>query len=884
MEKEKEFVSYADRIKNKFQNKKVEENTKKVVKSTQSEISIKDVYDGIIIVDNGSKFKEYIKILEVKPITYSLRSNGDKNRIFQTFMSLFTVCPTNLQIISMTLPANLKKQLDVLENDIENEKNPNCLLVDEAYKEKLLESQDNGLQKRFFVVFKYDGAQTDGIELISGRMRQTENSIRGILENCGNEVITEEYNSIKRNDEAIEILYTFYNRNEIIIKPYETRKNECFERYYKKFGHPNFYIPVNEIVAPNNVSYLDSKYIVINSDVKNDRYGTYYSFLYIPGKRYPDETFPNWVNSFIPMYQGVDVSFFFEKMDRNSVTNKLRKNLTYSEANNNEAKNNSALADMSEANYEAASYLKEGLKAGLEFFYMSTLITVSGYYPEEVDQKIETIKSKLKEFYVGVKECKYYEEKAFKSSLPLCNVDDFIWDKSKRNVLSDGAASSYMFDDSEMNDENGIYFGDNADTGSLISVDLFNTKKFNNPNVFICGQSGAGKTYALSLMAIRMRIKHIPIFIIAPEKSHEFIRVSKALGGQYIQIGPGSDNIINIMEIRKKDETANLEIYGNAGDTSYLSEKAATLKTFFKLLANDMSIEEETLLDRAIVETYRRKGITTNNDSLIDPDDFLGEKFREMPIISDLVAVLKEDERTSRIATIISTLCSGSAKNFNGQTNVDLNNDFTVIALDTLKGNMLPIGIYMAMDFVWSKIKENTTQKKVLFIDEWWKLAFNPIAAEYSLEIAKVIRAYRGAMVIATQQMADVLAVENGKYGQAVLNNCKTKILMAMEKNDAYVVSDMVGINDTEINRIIGAPRGEGLFVSNDNNCRIKFVASNKEHELITTDGADLEAIAKKNSSKNKEDEISFDELFTAEDDGDLVDIFDVSNEENEII
>ena len=95
---------------------------------------------------------------------------------------------------------------------------------------------------------------------------------------------------------------------------------------------------------------------------------------------------------------------------------------------------------------------------------------------------------------------------------------------------------------------------------------------------------------------------------------------------------------------------------------------------------------------------------------------------------------------------------------------------------------MMPLGIYMAMDFLWSKIKEDRTKKKVLFIDEWWKLAYNPIAAAYSMEIARVIRAYRGAIVFATQQMSDILAIDNGQFGTKVLNNCHIKILMKMEE------------------------------------------------------------------------------------------------------
>ena len=252
-----------------------------------------------------------------------------------------------------------------------------------------------------------------------------------------------------------------------------------------------------------------------------------------------------------------------------------------------------------------------------------------------------------------------------------------------------------------------------------------------------------------------------------------------------------------------------------------------------------MSNEEEAILNKAIVETYRKKGITINNETLYDPNDFLGETFKQMPIISDLQDTLKEFGAT-RLVNILDFFVTGSGSSFNGQTNVDLNNDFTIIGLEHLRGKMMPLGIYMAMDFVWSKIKEDRTKQKALFIDEWWKMASNPISAEYSLQIAKTIRAYSGAMIISTQQMNDIMAVENGKYGYAVLNNCKTKIILQSEKKDVESVQNLVGITNKEVSLISSFERGDALFVFNGNNIKIHFQASPIEKALISTDRKDL--------------------------------------------
>ena len=613
-------------------------------------------------------------------------------------------------------------------------------------------------------------------------------------------------------------------------------------------------MPFTEVVSPKNVSYFNSKYIVVNSNRKKNKAGTYYSFLYIPSNEYPNNAPPGWLSNLLPANQGFDVSVYFEKQESSTLINKFRRNLTYNEANNNAAANNSAMADMSASAYAAGSYLKDGMQAGQNFFYMATLFTVSGTSPEEVDEKVAFLKNLYKTNGIRLKECRYQEEDCFNSSFPYCSLSKGIWDKAKQNVLTEGAATINPFDDVVLNDPDGIYFGDNVSSNSLAVVDLFDTSKFPNPNVFICGQTGAGKTYLLLLIAIRMRIKHIPIYILSPEKEHEFRRVCEALGGQFIQLGAGSPNRINVMEIFKKDEEASTLIDGTDERISYLSEKAETLKNFFKLLITnpEMSTEEETLLDKAIIDTYKRFGITENNTSLYDPDDFMHQRFRKMPIISDLVETLRMNPDCARIATIISTLCEGSASSFNGQTNVDLTNDFTVIGLEHLKGKMLPLGIYMAMDFCWSKIKEDRTRRKMLFIDEWWKLAFNPVAAEYSIEIAKTIRAYGGGMVIATQDMRDIFAV-GGNLGESVLSACKSKIILHLEAKEAENVKELIRINDTEVQNIIDAGKGEALFIANGNNIRLKSIASKLEHQLITTDRKELARQAREKQRKNNE-------------------------------
>ena len=392
-----------------------------------------------------------------------------------------------------------------------------------------------------------------------------------------------------------------------------------------------------------------------------------------------------------------------------------------------------------------------------------------------------------------------------------------------------------------MCDDNGILLGVNKHNNSLVIVDLFNSAVYHNANLAILGSSGAGKTFLLQLMALRMRRKHIQIFIIAPLKGHEFYRASSGIGGEFIQISPASQNCINVMEIRLIDTTAAEALDGPLRDKSELAAKIQKLHIFFSLLIPDMNHEERQLLDDALIRTYAKKGITHNNDTLADPAD--PARYREMPVLGDLFDTLVESAETKRLANIINRLVHGSARTFNQQTNVNLDNKYTVLDISELTGDLLVVGMFVALDYVWDKAKEDRTKEKAIFVDETWQLigaSSNRLAAEYVLEIFKTIRGYGGAAIAATQDINDFFALDDGKYGKGIINNAKTKIILNLEEEEAMRVESILKLTETEVMGITHFQRGNGLISTNSNNIAVEFRASDLEKELITTDRYEL--------------------------------------------
>lgn len=352
-------------------------------------------------------------------------------------------------------------------------------------------------------------------------------------------------------------------------------------------------------------------------------------------------------------------------------------------------------------------------------------------------------------------------------------------------------------------------------------------------------------------MALRMRRKGIQVFIIAPLKGHEFHRACSNIGGQFISISPASQNCINIMEIRKADKSVDDLLDGPGAEKSLLAAKIQRLHTFFSLLIPDMSHEERQLLDDAMICTYGVKGITHDNASLEQPKH--PGRYKEMPILGDLYEILAASPETKRLANILNRLVNGSARSFNQQTNVALDNKYIVLDISELTGDLLTVGMFVALDFVWDKAKENRTAEKAIFVDECWQLigaSSNRQAAESVLELAKTIRGYGGSLVCATQDLNDFFALDDGKYGKGIINNSKTKILLNLEEEEAQRVQGVLHLSEAELMEITHFERGSALISTNNNNIAVEIKCSQMEKELITTDRRELAELAQRAAPK----------------------------------
>ena len=806
----------------------------------QDYIPLKEIRNGIVETTDG----RFIKILEIEPINFLLRSDEEQWGIISTFASWLKISPMRLQFKSVTRKADSDKYVAGLEADIEKDGVAACRELGKGTIRFIREEGSReALSRRFFLIFQYEAARrqsdTDYGEVYAALQTVAQNA-RTYFAQCGNSIVQ------PRDEDTFvaEILYMYFNRRSCVDDPFQSRLNrvvvDAMAAKKRVIGvDPVPKIRAANFVAPRGLDLKHVGYIIMD--------GMYYTYLYIRKNGFPQRVRGGWMSALINAGEGVDVDLHLRREIRGKTIDRVAQRIRLNRTKLRELQDTSTDYEELAGSIQAGYYIKQGLSSRNEdLFYMSVLITVSAPTYEELLWRKQQMSDLMKSMDIQVGDCLFQQEAALKSTMPFLYIDPSLERKSKRNVLTSGAASTYMFTSFELSDDNGILLGLNRHNNSLCIVDPFNTKVNKNANFTICGTSGAGKTFTMQVMALRMRMRGIQCYILAPLKGHEFKRACHKIGGSYIKLAPGSNACINVMEIRPT-LTPEMELIDALDYTdvdSMLAKKIQQLMIFFSLLIPDMSNEEEQMLDEALVKTYGQFGITHDNSSIYaDPGKGI---VKTMPILGDLYENLKENPLTTRLATIVSRFVTGSAQSFNRQTNVNLDNKYIVLDISELKGKLLPVGMMIALDYVWDQIKADRTKKKMVFIDEIWKLiggSANKQAAEFCLEVFKIIRGFGGGALAATQDLSDFFSLEDGRYGRAILNNSKTKIILNLEPDEAEYVKDVLKLTRTEIRSITQFERGEALISSNSNKVPVIIKASKEEQQMITTDRAELEAM-----------------------------------------
>ena len=532
---------------------------------------------------------------------------------------------------------------------------------------------------------------------------------------------------------------------------------------------------------------------------------------------YPRFLSDNWFSPIINLDKVFDVSIFIHPIDTSLVLRQFQKKVAEVQSQINVRGSKGMVRDpMLDTAYEDLESLRNNLiQAQEKMFDVGIYITI--YADNEMELfKIESeIKSILESKLIYIKPALFQQGEGFKSVIPTGT--DLLNIHQKLN--SEPLSSIFPFISFDLTSTKGILYGINRHNSSLVIFDRFSLENYNSVTF---AKSGSGKSYATKLEIIRSLMFDVDVIVIDPEKEYEYL--TEVVGGRYFNISLSSDHHINPFDlpIPHEDETAE----------DVLRSNIINLVGLFRLMLGGLTPEEDSLVDRAISETYAMKDITPDSDfSNIEP-----------PLLSDFEMILAGMEGSDSIMQRLVKYTKGSWSTFlNKPSNVDISKKFIVFSLRDMEDELKPIAMYIVTHYIWNTVKK-VKKKRLLVIDEAWWMMKSEDTASFLYSMAKRGRKYYLGLSTITQDAADFM---KSPYGVPIITNSSIQLLLKQSPTTIDILQKTFNLTDEEKYLLLESGVGEGIFFAGLKHVAIKIIASYTEDQIITSDPSQILSIKK---------------------------------------
>lgn len=561
-------------------------------------------------------------------------------------------------------------------------------------------------------------------------------------------------------------------------------------------------VSVRDLIAPAAMK-VDNDYIRLGSKfVRTIFVVTYPRYIAV-----------GWFSPIINLNYTLDIGMFFYPVDSGVILKQLKNKVGALEAQIlADAEKGAPRDPIRETALRDIEKLRDDLTQGTEkFFQYALYVTLYANAKDDLDRQTEKIESLFGAKLVYTKRALFQSEQGFNATVPMGEDELMI----TFNMNSSPIASSFPFVSSDLTSDNGILYGINRHNNSLILFDRFSLQ---NANFVVLATSGAGKSYTVKLEILRSLMLGTDIIVIDPEM--EYKHLSEAVGGTYISISLNSDSKINPFDLPTATS-------GDEKPADIIRSAVITLKSLLRLMLGELTHEEDSIIDRALLETYAKKDITADAD-LATVESPLMTDFQEV-----LAGMAGADELVERLKKFTEGTFAGL---FNSPTNVEMDNSLVVFSVRDLEDELRPIGISTIISYIWN-IARSKLKKRLLVIDEAWWLMQHEDSAKFIYALVKRARKYYLGVTTITQDVNDFL---RSPYGQAIINNSALQLLMKQSPSGIDIVAKTFILTQGEKYLLLESGVGEGIFFAGSKHAAIKVVASYTEDQIITSDPRQL--------------------------------------------
>lgn len=537
--------------------------------------------------------------------------------------------------------------------------------------------------------------------------------------------------------------------------------------------------------------------------------------LYVYG--YPRQIFTGWLSPIINLDEVIDMSLFIYPVESQVVLNNLRRKVGQLEASYAINQEKGRVRDPAlEAAITDAEELRDKLQVGEErFFRFGLYVTIYGDSLDDLKNIQRKIEGIFGQSLVYTKPASMQMEPAFNSTLPLASDQLGV----ARNMNTGALSTSFPFTSAELSRNEGVLYGINRHNNGLVLFDRFSLE---NANMVVFAKSGAGKSFAVKLEALRSLMLGTEVICIDPED--EYRTLADSVGGSYLRLSLASQNRLNPFDL---PHVLDSEDADNA-----LRANIITLHGLLRLMMGSTSTPltpaEDADLDVAIINTYAKAGIT--NDPLTHN--------ATPPTMNDLYKTLAEMSGNGpALAQRLRKYTTGTfAGIFSEQSNVDLYNKMVVFNIRDLEEELRPVGMYIILNYIWNKVKADK-RRRILVVDEAWQLMKYEDSANFMFSIAKRARKYSLGLTTISQDVDDFLS---SRMGRAVVSNSSLQLLLKQAPSSVDIVGETFKLTSEEKARLTTFPVGEGLFFAGLNHVVMRILASQTEHQIISTTSQQL--------------------------------------------
>ncbi|NCD00791.1 DUF87 domain-containing protein [bacterium] len=588
------------------------------------------------------------------------------------------------------------------------------------------------------------------------------------------------------------------NNNEPVIDDLKQAQDIITEEKIFRQG----VLSVRDLISPASVK-VSSNFLRLGQK--------YVRTIFVVG--YPRYISVGWFLPIINLNNTFDIAMFFYPVKSAIILKQLKKRVGNLEAQIiSDAEKGAARDPIRETALRDIEDLRDALTQGTEkFFQFGLYITLYTDNKDELERLSDQIEDILGSRLIYSRRVLYQAEQGFNSTLPLCNDDLYI----AFNMNSSPVASSFPFISSELTSDRGILYGINRHNNSLVLFDRFDLQ---NANSVVFATSGAGKSYAVKLEILRSLMMGAEVIVIDPE--YEYKHLSDAVGGTYVNISLSSENKINPFDLPRA-------IGGEAKPKDIIRSAVITLKGLVKLMIGKLDYTEDSIVDRALLETYAKKDITADSDL---------SKIEE-PIMSDFQQVLEGMEGGADLSSRLKKYTEGTFSGLlNNLTNVEMNNQLVCFSVRDLEDELRPLAIYTVINYIWNIVRSEV-KKRILVIDEAWWMMQHEDSAKFIFALVKRCRKYYLGVTTITQDVNDFLT---SPYGKAIVTNSSLQLLLKQSPAAIDLVKKTFLLTEGEKYLLLESGLGEGIFFAGNKHVAMKIVASYTEDQLITSDPRQL--------------------------------------------